>query len=228
MTESLGIVIPALNAAQSIGPSLGWLTAAETAVDVDVLLVDGGSVDDTVSVAQAHGARVMQAPPGRGGQLAAGAAEVTGEWLLFLHADTLLEGDWVTPVADFMRSTDNGARAGYFRLAFDDEARAARRLERIVAWRARVLGLPYGDQGLLMSRKFYDALGGFRPLVLMEDVDLIRRIGRRRLVALPAVARTSAERYRRDGYLVRSARNLLCLMLYGLGVPPRIIRRIYG
>ncbi|MCZ6590383.1 MAG: glycosyl transferase family 2, partial [Alphaproteobacteria bacterium] len=89
-------------------------------------------------------------------------------------------------------------------------------------------GLPYGDQGLLLARELYDTLGGYRPLVLMEDVDLVRRLGRRRLVALPASARTSAERYRRSGYLVRSARNLLCLLLYRLGVPLPIVRRLYG
>ena len=122
----------------------------------------------------------------------------------------------------------NQSRAGYFRLAFDDTVAAARRLERIVAWRARVLGLPYGDQGLLMSRELYDKLGGFLPLTLMEDVDLVRRIGRRQLTALPATAQTSAERYRRDGYLVRSARNFLCLALYFLGLPPGAIRRLYG
>jgi len=225
---ALGVVIPALDAATTIGPSIDSLGAPGVAFDVDALVVDGGSTDDTIAVAQAHGARTMTAPPGRGGQLAVGAAAVAGDWLLFVHADTRLDGDWGSAVADFVGQPENAGRAGYFRLVFDDRAQAARRLEGIVAWRARTLGLPYGDQGLLISRQLYDALGGFRPLELMEDVDLVRRIGRRRLVALPASARTSAQRYRRRGYLLRSARNLVCLALYYLGVPARVLRRIYG
>jgi len=225
---ALGIVIPALNFAPGIGPTLEALGAAGAAFDIDILVVDGGSTDDTLSVAETHGARTITAPPGRGGQLAAGAAAVAGEWLLFVHADTALDGDWVSVLADFVGQPENATRAGYFRLIFDDTARAARRLECIAAWRARLLGLPYGDQGLLLSRELYDTVGGFRPLELMEDVDLVRRIGRRRLAALPASARTSAERYRRSGYMMRSARNLICLALYYLGVPPRVLRRLYG
>ncbi len=225
---TLGVVIPALDTASVIGPTLESLSAAGAEFEVDILVVDGGSADDTIAIAQAHGARTITAPPGRGGQLAAGAAAVSGDWLLFVHADTRLDGAWVTAAADFVQTSENAGRAGYFRLTFDDTASAARRLEPIVAWRARVLGLPYGDQGLLIKRALYEALGGYRPMVLMEDVDLVRRLGRRRLSALPASARTSAERYLRSGYLLRSARNLLCLALYFLGVPPRLLRRLYG
>ena len=105
---------------------------------------------------------------------------------------------------------------------------AARRLERLVAWRCRRLALPYGDQGLLLSRQLYDAFGGFRALPLMEDVDLVRRIGRARLLLIDHEVMTSAARYRRDGYLARSLRNLCCLGLYYLGLPPRLIARLYA
>ena len=103
-----------------------------------------------------------------------------------------------------------------FRLSLDDCAREARLLEAISAWRARVLGLPYGDQGLLISRCFYETLGGYRPLALMEDVDIARRIGRQRFHHFDALAQTSALRYRRAGYFCRPARNLFCLLLYFL------------
>ena len=225
---ALGVVIPALNAASSIGETLERLSAGRDRFQLDIVVADGGSHDDTLAIAQRHGARVITTPPGRGGQLAAGAAAVAGEWLLFVHADTRLEDDWVSVVAGFVQRPENAERAGYFRLIFDDTAPAARRLERIVAWRARRFGLPYGDQGLLLSRGLYDALGGFKPLPLMEDVDLVRRLGRSRLVALPASARTSAERYRRGGYFRRSTRNLVCLALYFVGVPPVTIWRLYG
>ena len=93
-----------------------------------------------------------------------------------------------------------------------------------VAW----LGLPYGDQGLLVSRRLYNEAGGYRPLPLMEDVDLVRRIGRRRLAMLGADAFTSGERWRRDGWLRRSARNLLCLTLFRFGMPAERLARLYG
>jgi hypothetical protein len=126
-----------------------------------------------------------------------------------------------------MRGPASGERAAAFTFALDDPSAAARRLERLVAWRCTRLGLPYGDQGLLIARAFYDRIGGYRPLPLMEDVDLTRRIGRRRIAVLPVRALTSAERWRRDGWIARSARNLACLGLYYAGVPPRLIARIY-
>ena len=96
------------------------------------------------------------------------------------------------------------------------------------AGRCRRFGLPYGDQGLLISRAHYERLGGFRPLPLMEDVDLVRRIGRNDLVPLEADAITSAARYRRDGWWFRPLRNLTCLSLYFAGLPPQALRRLYG
>jgi rSAM/selenodomain-associated transferase 2 len=220
-------VIPALDAALMLP---ACLTALAEAGDLlgEIILVDGGSRDGSAAIAAARGARVIAVPRGRGGQLAAGAAAARGEWLLFLHADTVLAPGWAAVVADFVAAPGAATRAGYFRLAFDDGSPAARRLERFVVWRCRRLGLPYGDQGLLIAADLYRALGGYRPLPLMEDVDLVRRIGRQRLVALDAVAVTSAARYVGAGYVRRAARNLLCLALYFLGVPPDLIRRLYA
>ncbi|MCW5731727.1 MAG: glycosyl transferase family 2, partial [Alphaproteobacteria bacterium] len=120
-----------------------------------------------------------------------------------------------------------GGEAGYFRFRLDDDDPRARRLERMVAWRNRTFGLPYGDQGLLVSRRAYDRIGGFRPLPLFEDVDIVRRLGRASLRRVEADAITSAGKWRRGGYLRRSARNLFCLSLYLLGVKPAAIERIY-
>lgn len=194
----------------------------------EVIVADGGSTDPTIVVAQKAEARVVVAPRGRGAQLAAGAAAATGDWLLFLHADCRLQPGWESAVGAFIAAPEAARRAGYFDLALDDAAPAARRLERIVAWRCRALALPYGDQGLLIARVLYDAVGGFAPLPLMEDVDLVRRLGRRRLTPVGVRCFASAQRYRRDGYIRRPLRNLLCLSLYFAGVPPARIVRLYG
>ncbi len=222
---TLAIVVPTLNAAATLGPTLAALTAAPLVREV--IVCDGGSGDATVEIARDHGARVVAAPPGRGRQLGAGAAAAGEPWLLFLHADTVLGHGWAAAAAAFMAAPDNARRAAAFRFALDAEGRAARRIEAMVAWRCRALGLPYGDQGLLISRAFYDALGGYRPLPIMEDVDLVRRVGRRRLTMLPIAATTSALRYQRGGYVRRPLRNLTCLGLFFAGLPPRLIERLY-
>lgn len=225
----LSVVIPTLDAARTLPAVLGALEPARArGLLGEIVVADGGSGDGTVAIAEAAGARVVWAPRGRGAQLAAGAAVARGEWLLFLHADTRLDPAWCAAAERFIADPPSLTRAGYFTHRLDDTAAAARWLERVVAWRARVLGLPYGDQGLLLACDFYRSLGGFPPLALMEDVALARRIGRRRLVALDAAALTSAARYRRDGYVSRSLRNLLCLSLYFVGTPPRFIARLYG
>ena len=224
----ISIVIPTLNAAAALRRSLPPL-AEFGGLDLirEVILADGGSTDETAEIAEAAGTRFVAAEAGRGPQLAAGAAAARGDWLLFLHADTVLQPGWDAAVRRFIGDIENARRAGYFRFALDDARFAARRVAWLTNLRSRWLGLPYGDQGLLISREFYDDVGGYAPVPLMEDVDLVRRIGRRRLIMLDAVAVTSAERYRHDGFWLRPLRNQFCLVLWFLGVPPRTIMRIY-
>jgi rSAM/selenodomain-associated transferase 2 len=224
--NEISVIIPSLDAAETLPRILGVLHGR--AIVKEVVLADGGSSDDTVPVARAAGAWVITAKRGRGSQLAAGAAAASGQWLLFLHADCWLEPGWEPRVRDFLALPGAAERAGYFDLALDDDAPAARRLERIVAWRCRWLALPYGDQGLLIARSLYDRVGGFAPLPLMEDVDLVRRLGRERLARIDGRCIASARRYRRDGYWRRSARNFCCLALYLCGLPPDRILRLYG
>ena len=228
----LSIVIPALNCAAPLDQTLAAIAKPAAAAGWPILVVDGGSVDGTIAVAHRHRVRKISAARGRGRQLAAGAdasmAESGAEWLFFLHADSIPEPGWQETVMAFIAEPGNRERAGYGRFALDDPAPAARRLEAMVAWRCRRFGLPYGDQGLLIHRSLYQSVGGFPAFELMEDVALVRRIGAARLSGLPMVVTTSAERYRRDGYVRRPLRNLGCLGLYLIGVPPPAIRRLYG
>lgn len=227
MTTTLDIVIPTLNAGRTLGRTLAALPAP-SGITVSTTVCDGGSSDDTVALARDAGARIVTAPPGRGGQLAVGAAAGDAPWLLFLHADTRLDPAASAIIARFVSSRANDDKAGYFRLRFDTAYSGARRVERLAAWRCSTFGLPYGDQGLLIARAHYERLGGFRSLPLMEDVDLVRRIGRTNLVGFDADALTSPARYQRDGWLARPLRNLSCLALYFAGVSPNFLRRLYG
>jgi rSAM/selenodomain-associated transferase 2 len=216
------VVIPTLDAGYTLRRTLA---AVRDAAD-EIVVADGGSRDATLEMARSAGVRVVETPSGRGAQLAAGIAAARASWLLLLHADTTLSPGWEDAAGDHI--AQGPARAGYFRLAVASADPRARQLEFMVAWRCRLLALPYGDQGLLIHRELLNAVGGIRPLPLMEDVDLVRRLGRRRLAVLPATALTSAERWERDGWRLRSLRNLFCLSLWFAGVPSERIVRLYG
>lgn len=228
----ISVVIPTLNAESGLAACLSALVPATVDGLVrEVIIVDGGSTDRTLSVADQAGARIIKSPPGRGRQLQDGAKAARFSWILFLHADTVLEPGWEREVGAFVERVGVGQRpeaAAVFRFALDDLGFLPRLVEWGVAVRASAMRLPYGDQGLLIPRQLYDRIGGFRDIPLMEDVDLVRRLGRARTIVLRATAVTSAIRYKRDGYAPRVARNLACLVLYYLHVPPRLIARIYG
>ena len=228
MTTDIDVVIPTLNAGPRLARTIDALKDGDPGFGLFITVCDGGSRDDTLVIAERAGAAIVTAQAGRGRQLSAGADAGKAPWLLFVHADTRLERGWAGATRRFMAMAENAESAGYFQLRFDSTDPRARRVERLASWRCHTLGLPYGDQGLLMARPFYRRLGGFRDLPLMEDVEFVRRIGRRHLVALDAHAVTSAERYERDGWLARPLRNLSCLALYLAGVPVPTIRRLYG
>jgi len=224
MSAKLSVVISTLNAEDGLAAALDSVGGMS---DAEPIVSDGGSADGTLSIAEASGATVVIGPKGRGGQLRRGAEAATGDWFLFLHADTVLSPSWRAEVGNYISITSNRKRAGFFRLRLDSQAPQARRVERLVDWRCRTLGLPYGDQGLLISREFYEQIGGYRGLPLMEDVDLVRRIGRKCLHGFDATATTSAAKFERDGWTWRPVRNVTCLILFFLGVPARWIARIY-
>jgi rSAM/selenodomain-associated transferase 2 len=224
----ISVIIPTLNAEAHLPRALAALLPATLeGLLKEVIVSDGGSSDLTRAVAEAAGCAIVDGPKGRGAQLRLGAQEARAPWLLFLHADTALEPAWVDAARAFMQAPGAEARAAAFRFAFDDASLSARWVAFWVAVRCAALKLPYGDQGLLISRKLYDALGGFADLPLMEDVDMIRRIGARRLSILPARAITSADKYRRDGYLRRAARNLVLLARYLMGASPAELAKRY-
>ena len=227
----LSVIIPTLNAAESLPATLDCIGNDEGIQGPrELIIADGGSLDDTLSQAERAGASTITSERGRGTQLAAGAAAASGDWLLFVHADTILQPGWGQAVSAFIEQQTGASedtRAAVFRFRLDDTSLKARCLEAIVSFRTRVLGLPYGDQCLLISRAHYDAVSGFQPIPIMEDVDIIRRIGWRNFSVINHDAVTSARRYHQDGYLRRMMRNIVCLTLWFVGVAPDRITRVY-
>lgn len=220
--DGLDVIIPTLNAAATLP-----VTLAAVPHGAAVIVSDGGSNDATLGVARSARCRIVEGPRGRGRQLAAGAGASTRPWRLFLHADTIVSPEGWAAIARHMVSPGGEQAAGTLRLAVDDPAWQARVIERAVAWRVRLFGLAYGDQGLLIHRDLYAAIGGYADLPLMEDVEIMRRLGQARLRALNGDARTSAARWRRRGWIGQTMLNLTCVSLYGLGVPADRIARLY-
>ena len=215
-----------------VTPVLGDSDAARTLLSqvpatpqVDIIVVDGGADEELEGVVAAHGrATLRRATAGRAHQMNAGAADAAGEWLLFLHADSTLPPAWLPAIA----ALDGTVVGGWFRFALDDEAWQARAIERLVAWRVRRLRLPYGDQGLFVRREVFQSLGGFRELPLLEDVEFVRRLVRAGPVAeLPLALGTSSRRWRRDGWVRRSTKNMAIIGLYLAGVSPARLARWY-
>jgi len=224
----LSIIIPTLNAGHTLPQTLGALVrGALDGLVCEVIVVDGGSIDATLSIADEAGCKIIHAPPSRGGQLCEGAEAAKGQWLLFLHADTELSPDWVEEMGQFINRYGY-EKAGYARFELAAFGLRPWLLQRLVALRCALLAMPYGDQGLLISRLLYAQMGGYQPVPIMEDVALARKLGRKRLVPLRVRAVTSAARYEKRGYLRRVLRNGFCLGLYVCGVSPQRIAKVYA
>lgn len=222
MRAPISVVIPTLNAETHLGACLAALMPGlEAGLIRELIVSDGGSGDATVSVARAWGAEVVVGAPSRGGQLARGCAQAQGAWLLVLHADTVLQEGWVGPAIQHLDSR----KAGWFRLAFAKGGVAGWMVAGWANLRSH-LGLPYGDQGLLLPHALYADVGGYPDQPLMEDVALVRAL-RGKLVRIDAVAQTSAARYHAQGWMRRGARNLWTLLRYFSGACPDRLAQSY-
>ncbi|MBO6687143.1 MAG: TIGR04283 family arsenosugar biosynthesis glycosyltransferase [Henriciella sp.] len=228
MPAPLSIIIPAYNAEGVLPLCLASLMPGlETGLIREVILVDGGSEDQTRRLAEGAGANVITAPEkGRAAQLLQGAREARGDWLLFLHADTALSRDWGERAKSHI--AERKGKAAAFTLAYRSDHPMAKIVARRANWRARTLGLPYGDQGLLISRKLYDEVGGYPNAPFMEDLKIVRAIGKTRLTILSAEARTDASKYDRDGWRKRSWRNAILVTRYFLGASPEKLAKSYS
>ncbi len=222
MPPTVSVVIPVLFDADAVS---ALLTSLSPGLDVEIIVVDGGGDSRLDALVRSHpGVMLHRTERGRGRQLNAGAAIATGEWLLFLHADSTLPPGWLAAIADL----PGDVAGGWFRFALDDPAWQARVIERLTAWRVTLLRLPYGDQGMFVRHGVFGQLGGFKDFPLMEDVEFVRRLVRAgRVVELPLSLLTSARRWRRDGWFRRSTMNVLLVALYYIGVKTDRLARWY-
>lgn len=221
MSLLVSVVIPVLADREAAGQLVGQLR-----VDPRAEIIISSPDPGLESLEHARpDLRVVRAATGRAVQMNAGARLARGDWLLFLHADSRMPDGWLDGLE---KTAAAGTAGGWFRFALDDPSWQARLIERGVALRVRLLRLPYGDQGLFVRRETFAAMGGYRDMPLMEDVDFVRRLTRAGEVAeIPLPIATSARRWKRDGWFRRSARNLTLVTLFFCGVSPDRLSKWY-
>jgi rSAM/selenodomain-associated transferase 2 len=226
MTLDITIIIPTLNEEQVLGKTLCHLQNSNNSKNCEVIIVDGGSSDATLSIAQKAGCKTISSPRGRARQMNSGAAAAMGGVLLFLHADTLLPDNFPGLILD--AANQHGIAAGAFSLAIDSPSKALAAIACLANLRSRLLHLPYGDQALFTTRTMFAAIGGFPEIEIMEDfvfVQKIKKIGK--VVILPQRATTSARRWQNMGIIRTTLINQLIVCGYSLGIPPVMLAGWY-
>ncbi len=223
-STALSIIIPAFNESISIGQTLA--TVAKISEPVEVIVVDGGSSDDTARIVHQRKVKLIVAERGRGVQMHAGACATQGEVLWFLHADTIPPPDAFEVITDSL--SDPHVIGGSFNVDFDSRRLSAR----FLAWFYRQLrrfGLCYGDSAIFVRRETYERVGGFKPFPIFEDLDLVRRLRRHgRLAHLRASVVTSSRRFEHRNFLLTFARWMLLQVLYWVGVNPQALYKLYA
>lgn len=218
----ISVIIPTLNEEKALKAAID---AAE-ANRVEIIVSDGGSEDATLVIAENSANTILSSTSGRGVQMNAGAAVATGDILLFLHADTELPQGWEDEVVETLQ--DERVSCGAFRFGLPEKTAAFDFISLMVNMRSKYLKLPYGDQALFMRREMFEEAGGFKELPIMEDVDLVRRLGKKGKVTISGKSvLTSSRRWLKEGWLWTTLRNQALLWLYLMGLPPERLYRFY-
>jgi rSAM/selenodomain-associated transferase 2 len=220
----ISIIMPVLNESANLQRAID---STQPSDNIEVIVVDGGSSDDTCQVAAARGVQVIASPAGRSRQMNLGAATATGDILLFLHGDSRLPLGFDRLIRQMMSGKEEPI-AGAFRLGIDAPQASLRWVEQGVWWRSQVCQMPYGDQGIFLKAKVFNEIGGFPDLPIMEDFELIRRLrqwGKISIIKQPVM--TSARRWLQKGIFKTTLINQLMVLGYLSGVSPTRLMELY-
>lgn len=224
MKPEISIIIPTLDEAECVAATLDAL--ASFGEDVEIIVVDGGSTDATVSIAESYRAvKILHSQRGRGRQLQTGGDAAGGEILWFVHADTIAPPDAIFEIKRALRNPQ--IVGGNFTIRFDGERFAAKFLSWLYP-KLNLLGLIYGDSAIFVRREVYERIGGFKSFPIFEDLDFVERLKKAGgIVTLPAVVTTSSRRFENKSFFLIFLRWTILQTLYWLGVKPETLLKIY-
>lgn len=220
----ISIIIPVFNEAAIIQQNLNNLLCCHQ--EVEIIVADGGSDDQTLELAKSMGVKTLVCVPGKARQMNLAAGIASGEILLFLHADTFLPADYATFVRNILAKPNTVA--GAFRLKINAPQLSLRLVEKIVNWRSHFLSLPYGDQAIFMKSEVFKDLGGFLDLPIMEDFDMMLRLRKQGKIGIaPVSVLTSPRRWQKLGVFQTTLVNQLIIIGYFLGANPHKLANFY-
>ena len=217
------VVIPTYNSEKTIENTLNSICKYFN----KIIMVDANSCDLTIQISKKYNIKIIKSLKGRGPQLILGAEHTATDWIFFLHSDTIIKKSNIIDINQFITNNLNNNKAASFKIKFNTNNIWSNLLGKLVNIRSKYLKLPYGDQGLLISRSFYKNIGGYKNIPIMEDVEIIRNIGFRNIKILNSYIITDAARFENQGWIYRPMINLFCLTLYFLGFNINYINKIY-
>ena len=221
------IIIPVLNEAGQINSLIEHLQKQNHESSYEIIAVDGDPQGSTVGAIQDKDVIAITTDKGRGKQMNAGAAAACGEILIFLHADTTLPDNALGKINQALQDPDYVG--GAFDLKIDSDMLFLKYISARASLRSRWNRIPYGDQAIFIRKQYFDQIGGFKEIPLMEDVDLMRRIkkDKKKIFILTDKVTTSARRWESDGALYTTLRNQILVRLFYLGISPHKLAKYY-
>lgn len=228
MNRQLSIIIPVFNESRIINATLVHLSDLTFSGSLEIIVVDGNPSGSTINAITSSGIRKIIGSKGRGSQMNTGAAAASGDVLLFLHADTLLSHDALDQIIIAFQQHD--IVGGAFDLEIKSKKRIFRLIERAASIRSRLTRIPYGDQAIFLKKSFFDQIGSFKDIPIMEDVELMQRVKKagKKIKFIPRKVRTAARRWEKEGIVYCTLRNWTLIVLYLLGVAPEKLNKFYS
>jgi rSAM/selenodomain-associated transferase 2 len=225
---NISVIVPVFREAKTINAFLETVHAVFSAPGNEIMVVDGSSEGDTLAAVALPRVKKIRSGRGRARQMNRGAAMARGDILLFLHADTLLPDDAPELIANVL-SGDPDLVGGAFSLGIDDDRIPLKIIEFSANLRSRMTRVPYGDQSIFLRKDYFDLVGGFREIPIMEDLELMTRIRKKggSIQILKQKSVTSSRRWKKEGIAIGTLRNWLIRLLYHLGVSADRLAALY-
>lgn len=228
MNYLISIIVPVFNESQIINSTIDYLYNLDFAGDFEIIVVDGNPAGTTINTITNADVKKIIGKKGRGSQMNQGAAVANGDVLLFLHTDTLLSHDALDQIIAATEQHD--IVGGAFDLGIQSEKNIYRLIEQTASMRSRLTRIPYGDQAVFLKKRFFDQIGGFRDIPIMEDVELMQRVKKtgKKIKFIARKVQTSSRRWENEGIAYCTLRNWTLITLFLLGVSPEKLKKFYS